>query len=250
MPAATSPALPEAPAVEYKEPVSTDAQISTTLIDLLENKEKLAPNVGSFSGTPAGEMLSLGSPIGYSLRNRYLNLGVPIAEALSRNSDPVFREKLVTSARWDKDEVRAAALVALAQSQDAAHINIFREALVHLTPAVRFGALEALLTWNHPDKAIPLLAAASEKDSEPILRVYAAAGLARLGDPAGLPKLRQFLDDASWLVRAMAGRYIGDYGTPDDYTLMVQRIGREQNNDFVLAEYCIAALKLFAKKPA
>lgn len=230
-------------------PVKTDAQITNALVDLLENKDRYRIDLSKAEGTPIGEILTVGSPIGYSLRNRYLNIGVPIAEALSRDTDPVFREKLVTLARWDQNaETRAAALVAVAQSQDLRDLDIFREALVHLNPAVRFGALEALLVWGHPEKSLPLLAAASERDYEPILRVYAAAGLARLGDTAGLHRLRAFLDDGQWLVRAMAGRYLGDYGTAEDYGILVGRIGREQTNDFVVAEYCIAALKLFPKK--
>lgn len=243
--------VPQPQQPENRGPIRTDPLISNSLIDLLENKDKLTVSLGAAQGTPLGEILTVGSPIGYALRNRHLNLGIPIAEALSRNSDPVFREKLVTEARWDRnDEVRAAALVALARTQDVAYLNTINEALVHLNPAVRFAALEALLVWGHPEKALPLLSAASEKDNEPILRVYAAGGLARLGDPSGLVKLRRFLDDNSWLVRAMAGRYLGDFGTADDYTIIVARIGRELSNDFVVAEYCIAAIKLFAKKPA
>jgi hypothetical protein len=30
--------------------------------------------------------------------------------------------------------------------------------------------------------------------------------------------------------------------------MRVARIGREQNNDFVVAEYCVSALKLFGRK--
>lgn len=229
--------------------VKVDAQITSALVDLLEAKDRFKVDLTKVEGTPLGEMLTVGSPIGYALRNRYLNIGVPIAEALSRDADPVFREKLVTLARWDRDpETRSAALMALAQAQDLKDMAVFTEALVHLDPAVRFGALGALQVWGHPDKALPLLAAASEKDYEPILRVYAAAGMARLGDDAGLERLRAALDSPSWLVRAMAARYLGALGTAEDYDTLVSRIGREQNNDFTLAEYCIAALKLFPKK--
>ncbi len=224
-----------------------DAQITTTLIYLMENKDKFKVDLGGMEGTPLWEMLKVGSPIGYSLRNRYLNIGVPISEALSRNADPVFREKLITMARWDKGEVRSAALVALSSAQDKAHLDIFREALVHIDPAIRFAAMEALILWGHPELARPLLFAAADKDFEPILRVYAAAGHARLKDARGRRKLRKFLDHNNWLVKAMAGRYLGDHGTAKDYHLLVARIGREQANDFVVAEFCIAALKLWGK---
>ena len=85
-------------------------------------------------------------------------------------------------------------------------------------------------------------------DYEPILRVYAAGALARMGDSAALHRLRDNLDDPSWLVKAMSARFLGEVGTAEDYDILVSRIGREQTNDFVVAEYCIAALKLFPKK--
>jgi hypothetical protein len=225
-----------------------DPMITNALVDLIERKDRFHVDLANSQGTPIGEILAVGSPIGYELRNRFLNLGIPLGEALSRNSDPVFREKLVTMARWDSDgETRAAALVVLAGVHDPANYDVFNEALVHLDLAVRFGALEALVVWGHSDKALPLLKAASEKDTEPILRVYAAAGVARLGDPDGLARLRVFLEDPSWLVRAMAARYLGEFGSADDYRLLVSRIGRETGNDFVVAECCIGALKLFPK---
>lgn len=228
-----------------------DAQITNTLVELIERKNKSRVDLSNVQGTPLGEILSVGSPIGFQLRNRFLNIGVPLSEAASRNADPVFREKLIELARWDNNgETRANALVALAGLHDVAHFDIFREALVHLDPAVRFAALEALIIWEHPEKSMSLLSMATEREREPILRVYAASGLARMGDPSGLLRLRAFLDDPSWLVRAMAGRYIGDYGAAEDYRLMTSRIGREGSNDFVVAEFCIAALKLFPKTVA
>jgi HEAT repeat protein len=180
-----------------------------------------------------------------------LNLGIPLSEAFSHASDPVFRQQLIEMARWDRDdESRAAALVALARWHDINHLQIFNEALIHLNPGVRFAALESLVIWGHPREAMVLLAAAAERDPEPILRVYAAAGLARLGDPAGLARLRLFLDDNSWLVKAMAAKYIGENGTAEDYTLLLDRLNGEFGNDFVVAEFCVSALKLYPKKKA
>ncbi|MFA6002753.1 MAG: HEAT repeat domain-containing protein [Elusimicrobiota bacterium] len=230
-------------------PIKTDAQISTALVDLVQAKDRFKVDLSQAQGTPLGDLLLLGSPIGYQLRNRYLNLGVPLSEALSRNADPVFRERLITLARWDSNaETRSAALVALAGAHDVVHYDVFREALLHLDPAVRFGALDALMVWDHPEKSLPLLTQVAEYEQEPILRVYASAALARVGDEAGPLRLRRFLDHPSWLVRAMAAQYLGEFGTAEDYDLLISRIGRETTNDFVVAEYCIAALKLFPKK--
>jgi HEAT repeat protein len=232
--------------------LAVDPQITANLVKLAENHSNFHRDLSTAtSGTPEGDILLVGSPIGYNLRNRFLNLGIPLSEAFAANSDPVFRSQLIEMARWDRDdESRAAALVALARWHDISHLQIFNEALVHLNPGIRFAALESLVTWNHPREAMVLLAAAAEKDTEPILRVYAAAGLARLGDPAGLARLRQFLDDPSWLVKAMAAKYIGENGTAEDYTLLLNRLKGEMGNDFVVAEFCVSALKLYPKKKA
>jgi HEAT repeat protein len=229
-----------------------DAQITASLVLLAENHRNFQRDLSTAtSGTPEGDILLVGSPIGYNLRNRFLNLGIPLAEAFAANNDPVFRTQLIEMARWDRDdESRAAALIGLARWHDIKNLQIFNEALVHLNPGVRFAALESLVTWNHPREAMVLLAAASERDQEPILRVYAAAGLARLGDPAGLARLRQFLDDQSWLVKAMAAKYIGENGTAEDYSLLLNRLNGEMGNDFVVAEFCVSALKLYPKKKA
>jgi HEAT repeat protein len=235
-----------------KSEFAVDAQITASLVQLAENHRNFHRDLSTAtSGTPEGDILLVGSPIGYNLRNRFLNLGIPLGEAFSSNTDPVFRAQLIELARWDRDdESRASALLALARWHDIAHLQIFNEALIHLNPGVRFAALEALITWNHPREAQVLLGAAAERDSEPLLRVYASAGLARLGDPAGLARLRQYLNDPSWLVKSMAAKYIGELGTAEDYSILLNRMDGEVGNDFVVAEFCVSALKLYPKKKA
>ena len=102
-----------------------DPQITTTLVRLAEDRWKFKRDLSNSAGTPVGDLLLLGSPIGYNLRNRFLDLGLPLAEAFSANADPVFRQQLIEMARWDKDsESRASALIALAGSHDLAHLRI------------------------------------------------------------------------------------------------------------------------------
>ena len=243
-PQSTTPATPA---------LGTDAQITSELVQLVERRDDLKIDLSESEGTPLGDLLKVGSPVGFELRNRHLNIGVPLTEALSRNEDPVFRQKLVELARWDRNnEVRSAALLALAQFKDPAHFAVFNEALIHLDLGVRFGALDAFIVWGdqNKDKSLRILTAVAEREPEPILRVYASMGLAKLGDPSGLLRLRSFLDNQSWLVRAMAARYLGEFGEAQDYKTLVDRIGRETQNDFVVAEYCVAALKLWPKKQA
>ncbi|MBI4370800.1 MAG: HEAT repeat domain-containing protein [Elusimicrobia bacterium] len=230
---------------------AVDPQITSVLVQLAEGRSSFARDLSGSEGTPVADILALGSPVGYNLRNRFLNLGIPLTEGFASAADPVFRQRLLELARWDKNgETRSAALLALARTRDVRWLTVFNEALVHLDASVRFGALEALATWGQPERAMPLLAAAAEKDSQPILRVYAAGGLARLGDPAGLARLRLFLDDPSWVVRAMAAKFIGERGTAEDYVRLLNRVDTEAGNDFVTAELCVSALKLFPKKLA
>ncbi len=233
------------------EPIKTDPEITNTLMNLVDHIDQEKVDLTSAQGTPVYDIVGLGSPIGYNLRNRYLNIGVPLAEAFSRDSDPDFRAQLVQLARWSSNaETRAAALLTLARQQNIADLPVLDEALVYIDPAVRFGALEALQVWGHPQQSLSLLSQAADKEPFPVLQVYAAAGLARLGDPAGLLRLRTFLDNPSWLVRAMAARYLGENGTAEDYDRLVSHIGRETNYDFNVAELCIGALKLYPKKRA
>jgi hypothetical protein len=228
-----------------------DPQISAALIQLAEERRNFRRDLTGAQGQPIGDLLAVGSPVGFSLRNRFLNLGIPLAEAFARNPDPAFRAQLLELSRWDRDgESRANALIALAKTHELKYLQVFNEALIHLDPGVRFGALEALVVWDHPKQAMPLLAAASERDSEPLLRVYASAGLARMGDTAGLHRLRAFLDSPSWLVRALAAKYLGELGEAQDYDDLLGRIDREVGNDFVVAEFCVSALKLYPKKKA
>jgi hypothetical protein len=228
-----------------------DPAISNALIKLAEDRRSLKRDLSKIENTPVADILTVGSPIGYTQRNRFLNVGIPLGDAFAHSTDPAFRAQLLELSRWDRDgESRAAALIALARTHDPKYLQVFNEALIHLDPAVRFGALEALVVFNHPREAMPLLAAASERDTEPLLRVYAAAGLARMGDVAGLHRVRAFLDNPSWVVKAMAAKYLGELGTAEDYDALLARVDREVGNDFVVAEYCVSALKLWPKKKA
>jgi HEAT repeat protein len=230
---------------------AVDAQISASLVSLAQTQGAFQRTLssGDVAGvTPIGDLINLGSPIGYEMRNRYLNIGVPLADAFATSADPTFREQLIQIARWDANsESRANALLALARWHEYGDLQIFNEALVHIDPGVRFAAMEALVVWGHKREAEALLGAAADRDPEPILRVYASAGLARLGDPAGFARLRQDLDDASWVVKSMAAKYLGDFGTAEDYSVILKRIDAESGNDFVVAEFCVSALKLYPK---
>ncbi len=241
-------------------PVKNDPQVLNALIDVLERVDRIRPDIAACESnpTPLCEILKVGSPIGFLLRDRYLNPGVTIAEALARDPEPLLRERLIEMARWSRQpEVRTTALIGLATFHDPKDYEVYHEAVAHISPAIRFGTMEALMVWARegPEKealrkkAVPLLTVAWQKDNEPILRVYAAQALVQLEDPSGIDKLRGFLNDEGWLVRAFAVRYLGTFGDARDYDVFVNQLDVEKN-EFLLAEYAISALKLFPKKEA
>lgn len=241
--------------------IKNDPQILNALIDVLEKVDRIRPDIKDCdSDTPPlfCEMLKVGSPIGFLLRDRYLNPGVTIAEALARDPEPLLRERLIEMARWSRQaEVRTTALIGLATFHNPKDYEVFHEAVAHIKAAIRFGTMEALMVWARegPEKealrkkAVPLLTVAWQKDNEPILQVYAAQALVQLEDPSGIDKLRGFLNHETWLVRAFAVRYLGTFGDERDYDVFVSQLDVEKN-EFLLAEYAISALKLFPKKEA
>ncbi len=227
---------------------TTDPVILNALFELLEKSDTIGADVSKLEGSAFEDLLKVGSPAAYLLRNRYLNPGVALAQALAQDPDPALRSRLVEYARWERSmDVRSTALVALAQTRDLKDERTLHEAMAHLNPVVRFGAMEALANWGHPEKAIPLLKLATVHDQQRVLKVYAAGMMARLGSAEGRDILRSYLSDGDWVVRAMAARYLGDYGEARDYDLFLTGLDAQNTNDFVLAEYAIAALKLFAK---
>ncbi|MBI4396736.1 MAG: HEAT repeat domain-containing protein, partial [Elusimicrobia bacterium] len=125
------------------------------------------------------------------------------------------------------------------------HFKFFREALLDSSVAIQFSAVEALQIWGRAE-AMPLLLDAAGRSWSPLIRVYAAQSALRLGDNRGRDLLITYLRDQNWLLRALSARYLGELGQAQDADLLLSRIGPEQDNKYVLAEVCIAALKLTA----
>lgn len=225
-----------------------DPQVVTTLLKLLEVKDETRPADDDFTRTALKDLLTLGTPAGYHLRNRYIHLGVSLSQALAVTDDPRLKSQLVELARWERNpEIRAVALIALATRKEAAHLPYFREALVNIQPELRFASLEALEIWDLPGAKEEFVKVARQ-DMSPIVKVYAAQALLKRGDPDGREVLVDHLRSGDWVARAMAARYLGDLGSGEDYDRLLDQMTREQDNDFVTAECAIAALKLFPRK--
>ena len=237
------------PAIRSESPESKyDPQIVASFLDLLRVQDRTRPPQSDFTDTALKDLVVLGTPEGYHLRNRYINLGISLSQGLAAADDKRLKDQLIEAARWERNpEIRAVALIALAARREPASKRYFEEALNNPKPEIRFAGLEALRIWDQPE-AKDLYVYAVRSDKSPVVRIYAAQALARLGDPLGLETLREAVKGGGWLDCAMAARYLGDLGTGDDYDLVLDRMVREQANDFVKAETAIAALKLFPKK--
>jgi len=228
--------------------IKYDPQIVSTLLNLLSAQSNTHPSTADFTGTSLQDLLATGTPEGYMLRTRYLDLGISLSQDLAVTNDKRLNDQLIEAARWESTpEIRAVALIAMAAKQDPQSRKYFEEALNNPKAEIRFTGLEALQIWGLPE-AKDLYIKTINSDPAAVIRIYAAQALARLGDPLGAATLRKELDSGDWLASAMAARYLGDTGTGDDYDLVLDRMVREQTNNFVKAETAIAALKLFPKK--
>ncbi len=218
------------------------------LIDLLDQQDKTKIQKEDYESTSIKDIMSFATPAGYRLRLRYMDFGVSLVEALKVARDSELKRRMIEMAQWTRDpQVRAEAIITLATLQDPAHKKYFKEAILDTKVGIRFAAVEALQVWGQPE-AIPLLRMAAERDLSPLMQIYAAQALLSLGDETAITYLWKNIDNASWVARAMAARYLGDYGKPDDYAKINSSLNAETRNDYVIAELSIAALKLISKK--
>lgn len=190
-----------------------------------------------------------GTPEALRLWSRYSSLGELVAAATQAAGDPMVDDRTIEIARWGRPESRAAAMLALARRRRPEDRRTFEEALIGTDPRIHFALAQALEAWDLPEGRELLIGLASGREVSAV-RVYAAQALARRKEPAGLAELRRQLDNGDWLARAMSARYLGLFGEAADYQLLLDRLTREQGNDFVGAEIAVSALRLFPASQA
>lgn len=222
--------------------------VTQTLLGLLDKQDKTVITSDDYQTTSLHELVTLGTPAGYRIKLRYLAFGVALVEALKISRDPELRRRLIEMVQWSRNPtVRAEAIITLASLFDPAHKKYFKEAILDSKIGIRFAAVEALQSWGQPE-AVSLLKLAAGRDWSPLMQIYAANALLSLGDESAIGVLWKGLDHNSWVIRAMAARYLGDYAKADDYAKISSYLNRETKNDYVIAELSIAALKLISKK--
>jgi HEAT repeat protein len=141
--------------------------------------------------------------------------------------------------------VRAAAIMALAESQDASAIPTCVKALADESAQVRSEACLAL-GRSGDRKATPALIAALN-DAEDGVRESAAAALGRLGDPAAVEPLVMTLAFSDAGVRRAAARSLGRLGDAPAGKALRDVLARDP--DWRVRRDAAAALSRAGKKP-
>jgi HEAT repeat protein len=244
-PMAISPTLADQPSsARGTEPTG----VIQALIDLLDHQDRTKIDPNDYQSTSLKSIITLGTPAGYRLKLRYLNFGMSLVEALKIARDDELKRRLIEMVQWTREpRVRAEAILTLAGLSNPEHKKYLKSALLDSKVGIRFAALEALQGWGQPD-SVPLLELARTRDWSPFNQIFAAQALLSLGHEEAISTLWAGLDNNSWVIRAMAARYLGDYADPNDYTKLISQLNRETKNDYVVAELSIASLKLISKK--
>lgn len=223
-------------------------EISNTLLALIDAQERGVISAADYRSTSLGAIAALGTPAGFRLRLRYQELGVSLVEALKMSRDENLLARLLELAQWSQGRrVRSEALVTLGAFGDPKDLRYFEAALRDQDVGIRFAAVEAVQRWGREGSA-EFLREAMRDPWSPLMRVFAAQAALSLGDADGLAVLFSALEDRSWIVRALAARYLGDHARPEDHDVLLRALNRETRNDFVVAELGIATLKLVARR--
>ena len=242
------PLVVTAPRLKIPPSELVDSRINYQLLKMIQEKEDLRVTQEQIDQSVSYKDLNeLDTPSGIRLKARYTVLGFLLTEGLAGTTDFQLVDQLVRIARGGKNpDVRSFALIALAYSRDRNHLGLFQQALRSEQSADRFAAIEALQIWNYED-AVSILIGVTKLDPSPIIKVYAAEAVLRMGNLIGKDFLIRSLDDPDWVARAMAMRSLGELGGGEDYNKLLSYLGSQQKS-IVQAEMCSSLLRLYAKK--
>jgi hypothetical protein len=220
-----------------------DPQINATLLRLLQQRQDARPTPTEQADASVGNLVKLTTATGYKLKTRYTELGFLLTEGLAGVKDFQLSSEMERVVRLGKNvQTRAAAMVALAYTKDMRYQSLFQSALQDPNVTVRFGALESLLLMDNSANKFIVMDIA-QRDLSPVMKIYAAAGLWKMGDPNGREILLRMYQDQDWFTRAMAVRYMGEYGGSDEYRKLFILLTQE-THPAVRAELCSALLRL------
>ncbi|MEK7857687.1 MAG: HEAT repeat domain-containing protein [Elusimicrobiota bacterium] len=235
----------EISAPRYRVPKSAviDPQINMHLLRLLRQRQDARPDSQALLDSSIGNLGKISTVKGYQLKTRYTELGFLLTEGLAGVTDLELTSELERTVRQGSNvQTRAAAMVALAYTRDLRYLGLFQGALIDQNVTVRLGALESLLILGSPAVQFQVANAARD-DRSPVMQIYAAAGLWRMGDVTGREILLRMARHTDWFLRAMAVRYLGELGGAEEYRKLMQQLTFEPNAS-VKAELVSALLNL------
>ncbi len=188
------------------------------------------------------------SPSGFDLNTRFTDINADFSQIMaSLPPDQHLMFELERIAQWGhKDHVRAIGLSSLARFKNPKHLMILQEGKYSTKAPIRMAALEALLTLGTP-QAKQLIRDAAEVEGNPVIKAWAAYQIAKMGDPRGRDILLELIRPEAWLTRAVAARYLGEIGKPDDYQALYSLLVREENK-YAKMELAGACLRLALKR--
>jgi HEAT repeat protein len=247
-PVQAEPGSPTAEATRAQMNLRAEAAAVPQLVRLVDDRHLQPLEMDNSAQETLRDILALITPEGNQIRYRFWEIGVPVAQALSLSRDRQLQNRLLENARFNSGRrARSESLLVLSAQKNPTHFKYFKEALLDKDVGIQFAAVESLEFWNLPE-AVPLLLNVSERDWSPLIRAFSAQAVLRMGDPRGRDQLLKYIKSNDWLMRAMSARYLGELGKPEDADLLISRIAGEQDNPYVVAELCIAGLKLLARR--
>lgn len=219
------------------------AQINTKLLRLITERLNQPLDKIQQQDPVLQDLNAMVTPSGFALKTRYSELSYLVVEALGGTNDPILRANLQRLASDSSNPlVRASALIALAYSRDQNDEYLLDQALSDKSATTRMGAMEAIEVGRFRS-SVPSIFTVAANDPSPALQLYALQVLAKFDNPSGRQSMINRLSDPDWPARAMAFWYLGRYGNEDDYSIVLSRLGTEQN-PFVQSEIVLAALRL------
>lgn len=219
------------------------SQINTQLLRMIKDRLDVPLEPLQAQDPVLQDLNAMVTPSGFALKIRYSQLSYLVVEGVAGTRDPLLRaelQRLATDAT--NPLVKANALIALAYSRDEGDLYMIQDALSHRSPIVRMGAMEAMDVGRFRS-AVPSLLSIANEDPSHALQMYALYMLSKFGNSTGHALLISRLNEQDWPARAMAYWYLGRYGEPEDYSMILARLPLEEN-PFVKAEIALAVLRL------
>lgn len=239
------PLIISAPRLKLSPNAVLDPQIDQNLLRLLQ-LTNLRPNSQEQLDPSLTDLANLTTLDGYNLQTRYTQLGFLLTEGLAGTKDLTLQNTLQTIIQTGTNtQIQAAAMLALAYTEDSQFIALFQSMLQNASVTIRLTAMQSLYilaNGNNPN-INSILYTSAQSDASLAVKLYASHLAWKLGNVFGRETLLHHYQDADWFARAFSTHYLGERGQNDVYTLLKPQLYTETNPS-VQVELCWALLKM------